>query len=79
MNVKLQFLYYSSASAISSYERWSTGPHVILMPERGAGDNNLSSLPVVAASGASDGVPSDNTEDEDWSRGNKNVAIVKNI
>lgn len=41
------------------------------MPERGSGDNNLSSLPVVTASGASDGVPSDNTEDEDWSRGKK--------
>lgn len=40
----------------------------MLISDRGSGDNNLSSLPV-AASGASDGVPSDHTEDEDWSRG----------
>ncbi|KAJ8964121.1 hypothetical protein NQ314_005117 [Rhamnusium bicolor] len=58
-----------SASAISStYDRWNTGPHVILIPDRGSGDNTLSSLPAVV-SGASDGVPSDNTEDEEWSRG----------
>ncbi|KAJ8980897.1 hypothetical protein NQ317_011197 [Molorchus minor] len=66
----LKMRHSSSASAISSYERWSTGPHVILLPERGSGDNNLSSLPAVTpAGGASDGVPSDNTEDEEWSRG----------
>ncbi|XP_060530954.1 growth arrest-specific protein 2-like isoform X2 [Cylas formicarius] len=54
-----------STSAISSYlERWNTGPHVILMGS-GAGDNGLGSLPT----GTSDGVPSDHTEDEEWSRG----------
>ncbi|XP_074038884.1 growth arrest-specific protein 2 isoform X2 [Leptinotarsa decemlineata] len=56
----------ASASAISSViDRWDGGHHVILVPER---TSDLPS-PIVAASGASDGVPSDNTEDEDWSRG----------
>lgn len=50
----------SSANAISSYDRWSTGPHAVLAP--------LIQKTEVTPSGASDGVPSDNTEDE-WSRG----------
>ncbi|KAJ8922609.1 hypothetical protein NQ315_007641 [Exocentrus adspersus] len=66
----LKMRHSSSASAISStFNRWNTGPHVILIPDRGSGDATLTSLPVVTASGASDGVPSDNTEDEEWSRG----------
>lgn len=57
-----------SANAISSYaNRWNTGPHVLLLPDKGAGGDTLVSLPT-GTSGASDGVPSDNTEDE-WSRG----------
>lgn len=60
----------SSSSAISSgsYGRWNNHS-LLLSPEPilgGAGDR--STLPVVMASGASDGVPSDTTED-DWSRG----------
>lgn len=55
-----------SASAISSYARWNTGPQMVLIPDSGAaGDHKHISVP---PSGASDGVPSDNTEDE-WSRG----------
>ncbi|KAL1509860.1 hypothetical protein ABEB36_004535 [Hypothenemus hampei] len=58
-----------SASAISRYAgRWNTGPRVLLIPtsndNRATGDSNK-----VKTSGASDGVPSDNTEDEEWSRG----------
>ncbi|KAG5868660.1 hypothetical protein JTB14_015668, partial [Gonioctena quinquepunctata] len=54
----------ASASAISSVvDRWNH--HVLLVPER---DESLASSPLVGVSGASDGVPSDNTEDE-WSRG----------
>lgn len=42
---------------------------MVLIPDQGAaGDRKLISLPGITASGASDGVPSDNTEDE-WSRG----------
>ncbi|XP_072382037.1 growth arrest-specific protein 2-like isoform X2 [Diabrotica undecimpunctata] len=54
-----------SAGAISSVlDRWNTH-HVVLVEQT----NALNSLPVVNTSGASDGVPSDNTEDEEWSRG----------
>lgn len=43
---------------------------MMLIPDSGAGGETpkLNSLPGVTVSGASDGVPSDNTEDE-WSRG----------
>nr|CAI5866765.1 unnamed protein product [Callosobruchus analis] len=61
-----------SAGAISSIltDRWNTGPHVILVGDRGGGDNSLNVIKTLpTASGASDGVPSDHTEDEDWSRG----------
>lgn len=62
----------NSAHALSSntYNRWNTGPHMVLVPDQGAqGDGRkMISLPGITASGASDGVPSDNTEDE-WSRG----------
>lgn len=72
----------NSASAISTLSnnpnaRWNTGPHshLILVPDAGAGgDNNTNNslrhrLPAPSA-GASDGVPSDHTEEEDeWSRG----------
>lgn len=75
----------NSASAISSLtgnnppsSRWNTGPHshLVLAPDGGAGgDNNTNTnslrhrLPAPSA-GASDGVPSDHTEEEDeWSRG----------
>ncbi|CAH1100957.1 unnamed protein product [Psylliodes chrysocephalus] len=55
----------ASTSAISSILTWS--PHSVILVEQ---PNGLSSLvPVNNTSGASDGVPSDNTEDEDWSRG----------
>lgn len=72
----LSLLFYfssfrSSANAISNtYTRWNTGPHVMLIPDPGAGGETpkMNSLPGITASGASDGVPSDNTEDE-WSRG----------
>ncbi|XP_066147189.1 growth arrest-specific protein 2-like isoform X1 [Euwallacea fornicatus] len=62
-----------STSAISHYaERWNTGPHVLLIQDprdiRASGDSAQNSLSMVKTSGASDGVPSDNTEDE-WSRG----------
>lgn len=55
----------NSASAISSYAHWD-GPQMVLLPEdpSASGDN----LKHILQSGASDGVPSDNTEDE-WSRG----------
>ncbi|XP_076252775.1 growth arrest-specific protein 2-like isoform X2 [Rhynchophorus ferrugineus] len=71
----LKMSHSRSTSAISHYaERWNTGPHVILIQEHrdghGAGDGvALSSLPAMKTSGASDGVPSDHTEDEDWSGG----------
>lgn len=60
----------NSASAISSYTDsvWSTGPHMLLVPQSTAGGDNHKHLNSITASGASDGVPSDNTEDE-WSRG----------
>lgn len=51
----LKMRHSKSASAISStYNRWRE--------HGGGGDNGV-------VSGASDGVPSDNTEDEEWSRG----------
>lgn len=50
-----------SANAISSYDRWDTGPRMVLVPECPKSEK-------ISPSGASDGVPSDNTEDE-WSRG----------
>lgn len=59
---------FSSASAISSVNanRWNDGCGVVLLtPESPVRPTTLSS---VVASGASDGVPSDTTED-DWSRG----------
>lgn len=65
----LTFL-FSSTNAMANYTRWNTGPHMMLIPDTGAGGETpkLNSLPGVTVSGASDGVPSDNTEDE-WSRG----------
>ncbi|CAH0560976.1 unnamed protein product [Brassicogethes aeneus] len=63
----LKMKHSNSTSAISAYASWN-GPNMILTPERGAGDG-LSSLQMATPSGASDGVPSDNTEDDDWSRG----------
>lgn len=71
----------SSAISSSSFNRWSAGTNhhitsMLLSPEPivsggtggGGGDVVGRTLPVVVASGASDGVPSDTTED-DWSRG----------
>lgn len=72
---ELKMSHSRSTSAISHYaERWNTGPHVILIQDprdsRASGDaSTLNSLPTIKTSGASDGVPSDNTEDEEWSRG----------
>ncbi|XP_068908007.1 growth arrest-specific protein 2-like [Tenebrio molitor] len=66
----LKMRHSSSANAISSaasYDRWNTGPHVVLIPDHPKTDK-LSLTTGVSPSGASDGVPSDNTEDE-WSRG----------
>lgn len=65
----LKMRHSSSANAISSiaYDRWNTGPHVVLVPERPKTEK-LGINTGVSPSGASDGVPSDNTEDE-WSRG----------
>ncbi|KAL3267279.1 hypothetical protein HHI36_011410 [Cryptolaemus montrouzieri] len=60
---KLKMRHSKSASAISSYTHWSTPG---LTPKS-------NKLPVAMITsplcGASDGVPSDHTEDEDWSRG----------
>jgi len=64
----------SSANAISAY-RWNQIPdpsQLVLVPDPGAGGDtgmkHMPSLVNITVSGASDGVPSDNTEDE-WSRG----------
>jgi hypothetical protein len=66
----LKMRHSSSANAISSaasYDRWNTGPHVVLIPDHPKTDK-LSLTTGVSPSGASDGVPSDNTEDV-WSSG----------
>ncbi|XP_044254422.1 GAS2-like protein 2 [Tribolium madens] len=59
----LKMRHSQSANAISAaaYDRWDTGPRMVLLPERPKPEK-------ISLSGASDGVPSDNTEDE-WSRG----------
>ncbi|XP_030755481.1 growth arrest-specific protein 2-like isoform X2 [Sitophilus oryzae] len=76
MDGEMKMSHSRSTSAISHYaERWNTGPRVILIQDprdsRGAGDSGaLSSLPAIKnTGGASDGVPSDHTEDEEWSGG----------
>lgn len=63
--------FFSSSSAISSYNRsWSAAPRslVLMTPEPPPSTPLGTELGTVAQSGASDGVPSDTTEDE-WSRG----------
>ncbi|XP_048526090.1 growth arrest-specific protein 2 isoform X2 [Dendroctonus ponderosae] len=69
----LKMSHSRSTSAISHYaDSWSTGPHVLLIKAdlQASGDGDtLNSMPTIKTSGASDGVPSDNTEDDEWSGG----------